>query len=61
MKRIFNKARDAFPKIGNTLRTYWRNLMASKHRKMSEGAVEKSKIITSAHGDNWRRHERGKK
>jgi len=61
MKRIFNKARDVFPKIGNTLRTYWRKLMASKHNKMSEGAQNLDKIITRPRGDSWRRHEHGKK
>lgn len=61
MKRLFDKARNVFPNMKNKLRSYWRTLMASRHRNMSEGAQEKNKIITRAHGDNWRRHEQGKK
>ncbi len=41
------------------LRQYWRSLVRSKkHVNMSEGAQEVNKVITSAHGDGWRRTDK---
>ncbi len=37
------------------VRQYWRSCANSMHCKMSRGAENLSKIITSAHGDGWRR------
>lgn len=51
MKRIFNK---------QFMREYWNKLMDSTRRKMSAGAQAINKIITRAHGDNWRRKENKK-
>ncbi|HEV2917344.1 MAG TPA: hypothetical protein VGW78_06400 [Candidatus Babeliales bacterium] len=51
MKRIFNKEH---------MHEYWRKLMDSTRKKMSSGAQAITKLITHAHGDNWRRKE-GKK
>lgn len=42
------------------LREYWRRLMHSPCKKMSEGAMQNNKLMTCAHKDEWRRKE-GKK
>lgn len=34
----------------------WRNLYDSTRNKISEGAAQISKIITTAHKDQWRRN-----
>ena len=46
--------------VGQTVKNHWRELMASTHRRMSRGAQNLNKIITFAHGDNWRRKEKKK-
>lgn len=51
MKRIFNK---------QEIKEYWRKLMDSTRKKMSVGAQAITKLITRAHGDNWRRKEEKK-
>lgn len=40
------------------IRQYWQKLMASTHRKMSEGAQELSRIIPWARKDCWRRNDK---
>lgn len=42
-------------------RDYLRNFMRSAHNKVSRGAQEISRIIRSAHKDNWRRGREKKK
>jgi hypothetical protein len=56
MKKIFDN-------INSRIRQNWSNVMHSTKRKMSQGAQFIYKIITSAHGDNWRRkdHKKPKK
>jgi len=44
MKKTFMRAKQ-----------YWLNLMHSTQNKLSRGAANISKIITSAHGEGWRR------
>lgn len=39
------------------MREYWKEMMCSTHCKMTRGAEQLKKIITSAHGDNWRRND----
>jgi plasmid maintenance system antidote protein VapI len=46
MKKMFLRAKE-----------YWLNLMRSTQIKMSRGAVNISKVITSAHGDQWRKKD----
>jgi sugar (pentulose or hexulose) kinase len=41
-------------------RSYWFSMMESTRRAMSRGAQNILKILTSAHGDNWRRKEKKK-
>ena len=59
MRKYFDRIAK---KIGNTrarMSEYWRRLMNNSHeRKMSEGAQQLDKIITSAHKDQWRRKEK---
>lgn len=58
MKRFFEKFATAHEKMSN----YWRRLMNHSNRtKTSEGAQEIKKLITSAHGDQWRKNSGGKK
>lgn len=40
------------------MRGYWRNLMASTRKKLSQGAASITRLITSAHKDNWRRKDK---
>jgi len=51
----------SFKRVTSQLRQHWENLVASSHRKMSRGAEYISKIITSAHRDEWRRGREKKK
>jgi len=46
--------------VNKETRSYWRSMMASTHRAMSTGAQQIMKLITMAHGDNWRRKEKKK-
>jgi hypothetical protein len=39
----------------NKLKDYWRTLYDSPKRHMTVGSYYITKIITCAHGDNWRR------
>jgi len=52
-------------KFGNTkekMFEYWRRMMNnSKEEKMSEGAQQITKVITSAHKDQWRRNSKKSK
>jgi hypothetical protein len=40
------------------IREYWKNLMHSTHRKMSEGAECIARMIRSAHSGQWRRKDK---
>jgi hypothetical protein len=51
MKKMFNK---------HNIQDYWRRLMDSTRKKMAVGAQAITKLITRAHGDNWRRKEEKK-
>ena len=43
------------------VKQYWLNLMHSTHNKISCGAAYISRVITSAHGEGWRRNKSDKK
>ena len=59
MKRILNKLFSQESR--ERIREYWRSFMRSKkHVNMSEGSQEISKVIPSAHGDEWRRNDKKK-
>jgi hypothetical protein len=51
----------SFKRVASQMRTHWETLVANSHRNMSRGAEYINKIITSAHRDQWRRHEDKKK
>jgi hypothetical protein len=40
------------------MRDRWKEKSASRMKKMSSGAQQISKLITSAHGDEWRRNDK---
>jgi hypothetical protein len=48
-------------KIRGRFNEYWRRLFRSKEEKMSQGAQDLSKTITSAHKDQWRRDNKHSK
>lgn len=37
------------------MREYWRRMMESTQRKLSQGAQNISRVMTWGHKDNWRR------
>lgn len=41
--------------VNERLRQSWKNLMNSNEKKLSEGSREISRVMTSAHKDQWRR------
>jgi hypothetical protein len=51
---------DHNKEVNKEVRSYWRSMMESTKRAMSRGAQNILKILTSAHGDNWRRKEKKK-
>ena len=51
----------SFKRVASQLRTHWESLVNNSHRHMSRGAEYISKIITSAHRDEWRRGREKKK
>lgn len=56
MKSYFDKAGQ---KIKEKMSEYWRRaLNRSTRTKMSEGAIENNRVITSAHKDEWRRNQK---
>lgn len=59
MKKTFLRVKEYWL---NSVRSkqYWLNLMHSTRNKMSQGAANIAKVITSAHGDQWRKKD-GKK
>lgn len=48
MKKIYNNVKEK-------TREWWNKVMSSRNKKMSQGAQEVNKLITSAHKDQWRR------
>ncbi len=50
MKRIFDN-------LKSQARQNWQKVMNSTKHKMSQGAEFVYKLMSSAHGDNWRRKE----
>lgn len=58
MKRHFHShfTDHLFKHTPDTVHQYWKNLFVSKKcRNMSCGSAEILRLITWAHGDNWRR------
>ncbi|MDR3550787.1 MAG: hypothetical protein P4L31_05195 [Candidatus Babeliales bacterium] len=47
-----------FKKMHQGLQDWWRNMAQSTWHKMSRGAEQRAKILTFAHGDNWRRKDK---
>lgn len=45
-------------KFRSQVRQYWKKLMDSPKKRMSRGSAHICRIITHAHGDNWRRPEK---
>jgi hypothetical protein len=45
-------------KMRSQVRQYWKRLMDSPRLKLSRGSANICRVMTSAHGDNWRRPER---
>ncbi len=61
MKSYFKRAGKKIGEAHERMQDYWKRLMNhSKTVKMSEGSQEVNKIITSAHGDQWRRGNKKK-
>jgi len=59
MKKYFEMLGKKMGHAKENIRAYWRRYMNhSKHTKMSEGAQEVNKLITSAHKDQWRRGDK---
>jgi len=50
----------SFKRVASQLREHWETLVANSHRNMSRGAEYINKLITCAHGDEWRYHSRGR-
>ena len=52
-----------FNDVRHGLKDYWMHMVRYNHHHMSRGAENLYKIITSAHGDGWRRktnkHKKG--
>lgn len=48
-------------KVRSRFNEYWRRLFHSKEEKMSQGAQDLTKTITSAHKDQWRRDNKHSK
>jgi len=42
------------------IKEYWLNLMRSTQNKISRGAANIAKVITSAHGEQWRKKDEKK-
>jgi hypothetical protein len=59
MRSFFNKVKGHFHGTREKVRNYWSRMMNdSKHVKMSEGAQQITKLMTSAHKDQWRRGDK---
>lgn len=53
MKKIFDNLRSK-------VKQSWQSLMNSRHEKLSAGAENITRMMPSAHKENWRRHEEKK-
>lgn len=59
MKSFFERLKGKVHGTREKMRNYWARMMNdSKRVKMSEGAQEVNKVITSAHKDQWRRGDK---
>lgn len=59
MKSFFNKVKGHFHGTREKMRNYWNRMMNdSNHIKITEGAREADRIMTSAHKDQWRRDKK---
>jgi hypothetical protein len=57
MRKYFDKIGKKVGNVREKMSDYWRRLMNhSKEKKMSEGGQQITKLITSAHKDQWRRN-----
>lgn len=57
MKKFFDRFGKKFGNAKERMSGYWRRLMNhSDEKKMSEGGQQITKLITSAHKDQWRRN-----
>lgn len=50
-----------FRKMHQGLVDWWREKAHSTWHNMSRGAEQRAKILTFAHGDNWRRKDKSQK
>lgn len=56
MKSFFNKVKGKIHGTREKMRDYWKRMMGtSTHIKISEGAREADRVMTSAHREQWRR------
>lgn len=56
MRKYFDMVGKKFGNAKERVNQYWRRLMnTSNHNKISEGAQESNREMTSAHKDQWRR------
>ncbi len=61
MKSFFDRLKGKVHGTREKMRNYWARMMNdSKHVKMSEGAQQITKLMTSAHKDQWRRDPKKK-
>ncbi len=59
MRKYFDMVGKKFGNAKERMGQYWRRMMNhSKHTAASEGTQEISKLITSAHKDQWRRGDK---
>jgi len=62
MKKYFDMVGKKFGTTREKMRNYWARMMNdSTHIKISEGAREADRLMTSAHKDQWRKNSGGKK
>lgn len=62
MRKYFDMVGKKFGNAHEKMSSYWRRLMNHSNRvKATEGTQEISKLITSAHKDQWRKNSGGKK
>lgn len=62
MQKFFDRFGKKFGNAKQRMSEYWRRMMNdSKEEKMPEGAQQITKLITSAHKDQWRRNSKKSK
>jgi hypothetical protein len=59
MRKYFDRVGKKVNGMREKMSDYWQRMMNhSKERKMSEGAQQVERLITSAHKDQWRRNKK---